>query len=62
MFQKPHVEIKMRKLGDIEQNNGKGVQEFYKMSVCVHTHTHNYMIIKTEYLSHISHCIGTLKC
>lgn len=39
MFQKPHVEIKMRKLGDIEQNNGKGVQEFYKMSVCTHTHT-----------------------
>lgn len=46
MFQKPHVEIKMRKFGDIEQNNRKGVWEFYKMFVCAHVdaHTHTHTI------------------
>lgn len=42
MFQKPHVEIKMRKFGDIEQNNRKGVWEFYKMFVCAHMHAHTH--------------------
>lgn len=50
------LKLRWEKFRDIEQNNGKGIQEFYKISIP----TLNCIIIKTEYLSQLSHCIGTL--